>query len=160
MCMVAEMNEWQWMKRHIWNGMENRKLYKVSKHSKVVIRNSIWRYWSFSIQLFSLSHFSSLFHFCCVPLFSMFHFNACVYVCVSVCTRKVLYIVLCRHPHFQSIFPYSMELHMRIARSTANFVARTAHVQRRIFPLVHKPDEQSERGHTLHFRLQKVMVQS
>lgn len=134
------------MKRHIWNGMENR----YTEHSKVVIQ-----YWSFSIQLFSSARF---FHHCFT--FGAFHFSRCftsmlvhVYVWVRVCTRKVLYIVLCRHPHFQSIFPYSMELHMRIAGFIANFVARTAHVQRRNFPLVHKPAEQSERGHTLHFRL-------
>lgn len=38
---------------------------------------------------------------------------------------------------------------------------RTTHVRgEEIFLNMHKPGEQSERGHTLQFRLQKVMVQS
>lgn len=94
----------------------------INFSSKVLFYHPDFRYFSFLAPF----HFSRC--FICV--------GAYVCVCVCVCTWKFLDIVLCRHPHFQSIFPCSMVLYMRTAVLIANFVAHTAHVRgEEIFPI-------------------------
>lgn len=121
------------MKWYIWNCMENGKTVRA-KCTWDFLRLSFgfpfddakaFRYIGFPHPIFQ-----SMFQICTVPVFSVFHCDVHVYVC----TRKVLYILLCRHPHFQSIFPYSMLSDMRCCVLYANFVNPRPQANE-IFPL-------------------------
>lgn len=107
----------QW---NIWNGMKNGRFLRFISISKWKINFPvIWSLRVIQISFRWLFSFSTSFH--------LSHWKS---------VKSVFTPSLLSSSPLSINFPiYSMELHMRIGASIANFVARTTHVQPRNFPM-------------------------
>lgn len=102
--------------------------------------------WSFTLRFFLQFRYSLLCRFCSVPIFSMFH----LFVCVCICTWKILvHFTLSSSPlsiNFSIFDGIAHAHHWFDCKFRRTYNPRSA----KKFSYMHKPDEQSEKGHPIH----------